>query len=101
MRESPMKSTHLFELRAWNAPSILPRISLVLSRRRLTPQRLQFSIGSDPRFCSFELAIECDARTAERLRAQLAKVVELVEVSMRPAAAALEPVIAASSTAAA
>ena len=81
-----MESTHLFELEAWNAPSILPRIALVLSRRRLTPERMHFTVADDPRFCTFEFSVRCDRRTAERLHAQLAKVMELIDVSMRSAA---------------
>ena len=86
-----MDSTHHFELQAWNAPSILPRISLVLSRRRLTPIRMNFSVAADPRFCHFEFALECDGGTADRLRAQLARLVELVDVRMQSNVAMLHP----------
>ncbi|MFT5394006.1 MAG: acetolactate synthase regulatory subunit [Gammaproteobacteria bacterium] len=79
-----MDTTHLFELQAQNAPSILPRICLVLSRRRITPLHLSFAVSDDAKSCTLEITIECDRNTANRLQAQLARVVELTDISMRP-----------------
>jgi acetolactate synthase regulatory subunit len=81
-----MESTHSFELKMWNAPSVLSRVSLILSRRRITPARMLFTVAADPQYCTFEFTVTCDVRAAERLNAQLARVVELIDIDMRSVA---------------
>jgi len=85
-----MECTHLFELKLWNAPSVLSRVSLILSRRRITPEQLQFKVSPDPQHCTMEFTVTCDRRTAERLNAQLARVVELIEITVQNIAPVLQ-----------
>lgn len=96
-----MECTQVFEVQAWNAPTILPRICLVLSRRRLIPERLNFAVASDPRFCTLKFSVCCDQRTAARLHAQLARVAELTDISMHTLTPLLRPASEVDTTAAA
>lgn len=77
-----MVAEYTFELELWNAPNVLPRVALILSRRRITPAHMLFELTRDLQRCDLQFTIVCDQRAAERLRAQLARVVELIELCM-------------------
>jgi len=95
-----MSPTHQIVLEAWNAPSVLPRIALVLSRRRLTPGKLEFRVGADPDRCRIEISVACNAEAAHRLCAQLARLAELTRLDHRALAPALHAAPAAEASAA-
>ncbi len=77
-----MQLTHSVLLRGLNTPSLLSRISLALSRRRLNVQQFRMQLSEDGRFASYEIILACDRPTAERLQKQLCRIVELLKVSL-------------------
>ena len=75
-----MDLLHSFQLRAWHSPPAIARILLVLSRRRLRAEAIQVAVAGDPGFDDIEIRVRTDDATAERLRHQFARVVEVVAV---------------------
>ena len=75
-----MELLHSFHMRAWHSPPAIARILLVLSRRRLRAEEVSLSVADDPGFDDIVIRVRtCDA-SAERLRNQFARVVEVVAV---------------------
>jgi acetolactate synthase small subunit len=77
-----MQSIHGIFLRGLNTPSLLSRISLTLSRRRLNVKQLRMQSSEDGRFASYQIILACEQPTAERLQRQLCRTVEISEVSL-------------------
>ena len=75
-----MELLHTFHLRAWHSPTVIPRILLVLSRRRLRAEALHVAVAEDPGFDDIEIRVRTGDAAAERLRHQFARVVEVVAV---------------------
>ena len=75
-----MELLHSFYLRAWHSPTATARILLVLSRRRLRTEVFSVTVAADPGFDDIEIQVRADEATAERLRHQFARVVEVVAV---------------------
>ena len=75
-----MELLHTFHIRAWHSPSAIARVFLVLSRRRLRAEEFHVAVADDPGFDDIEVRVRTGDSTAERLRHQFARVVEVVAV---------------------
>ena len=75
-----MELLHTFHIRAWHSPSAIARVCLVLSRRRLRAEEFHVAVADDPGFDDIEVRVRTGDSTAERLRHQFARVVEVVAV---------------------
>ena len=82
-----MQRTYIFTLAGNCCPTLLPRIALTLSRRRVVPTRLQLlTLSPEPGAsaeCHIELVLTCEPRGAERLYARLAQIVDLHDIDLR------------------
>ena len=68
---------HTIHLRAHRAHAVLPRIALAFSRRRLHVQALHYFDLDEAADAEIQVDLECDARMAEELTAQLRRIVEV------------------------
>ena len=75
-----MELLHSFRIRAWHSPAAVARILLVLSRRRLRAEEINVAVAGDPGFDDVEIRVRAGDAAAERLRHELARVVEVVAV---------------------
>ena len=75
-----MELLHIFHLRTWHSPTAIPRILLVLSRRRLRAEEVRVAVADDPGFDDIEIRVRTGEAPAERLRQQFARVVEVIAV---------------------
>ena len=78
---------HQFDIRCLNAPTVLPRVALMFTRRGLPIEQLELATSDDSQFQRMSITARCGADAATKLEAQLRRVVEIVDVS---AAAASE-----------
>ncbi len=78
-----MKSTQTLAVELLNAPAVLARILLVLSRRRLTPQTM--TLTSSGEWAALQLELECPTGTADHVVAQLQRIVEVRAATRLPA----------------
>lgn len=58
-----------------NAPAVLARILLVLSRRRLTPRAM--TLTSSGEWAALRLELDCPPAVAEHVAVQLRRIVEV------------------------
>ena len=70
--------------------SVLPRIALYFSRRRLRIDRLEMHADEDDRAMRFRIELRCDGATIERLVKQLRRIVELEDIVAREKTAVRE-----------
>ena len=66
-----------FHLQTRTSPSVLPRILLAFSRRRLTVQALQYYDLDETRPAELQLDVDCSARVADDVARQLRRIVEV------------------------
>jgi len=77
-----MTESHNFTIQSLNAPTVLPRVALLFSKRRLPIDRLEMYALDDGAHAMLGLEARCDASTAEKVAQQLRRIVEVSEVSV-------------------
>lgn len=73
--------TRDFHILSHHAPTVLPRVALLFSRRGVDIARLAMSELEDGSHASYSVSARCDERQAGLIEAQLRRIVEIVEVS--------------------
>jgi acetolactate synthase regulatory subunit len=89
-QEKKMSQHVTIHIHAHNEHSVLQRALLVFSRRRLRIAALQMFDLHPGRPAEIQVDVECDAATQRDLVAQLARIVEVVQVWSECAPPALE-----------
>ena len=76
---------HQFDIRCINAPTVLPRVALMFSRRGLPIEQLELTTSDDGQHQQLDITARCDAAAATKLEAQLRRVIEIVELTVAEA----------------
>ena len=72
--------THQFSIESVNAPTVLPRIALIFTRRGIGIEHLEMATEADR--ARFGLSASCTSDEAAKLGAQLRRIVEVVDVNV-------------------
>lgn len=75
-----MKHTYTISLHALNGFTVLPRLALVFSRRRLKIERLEMVDSDNRGVAHFNIVLKCDGSMAEKLIKQIQRIVEVIDV---------------------
>jgi acetolactate synthase small subunit len=78
--DSPATTHHTIHARSHHAHTVLPRILLTFSRRRLRIQALHYFHLDATADSEIQIDLECEPRMAAELTAQLRRIVEVKEV---------------------
>ncbi len=85
-----MTTSHRYSLQVLNAPSVLPRLLLILSRRRVTPLCLHMEAVGE--WAQIEFQIDgCSTHVAGLLLGQMQRVVEVRSARLTSGGADLTP----------
>ena len=77
-----MNHTYTISLNAINGLSVLPRIALVFSRRRLKIDHLRMHESPIHGLAHLDIVLDCDQNTTVRLIQQLRRIVEVADISV-------------------
>lgn len=77
-----MQESFNFTIRCLHAPTVLPRVALLFSKRRVKIERLEMYAQDNATQATFDLDAQCDAATAEKVAQQLRRIVEVSEVQI-------------------
>ncbi|MBT6278032.1 MAG: hypothetical protein HOI95_28350 [Chromatiales bacterium] len=78
-----MNDVHNFTISSLHAPTVLPRIALVFSRRGVVIKRLEMHALDEDAQALISLDARCDAPEADKILGQLRRIVEVSEVGVR------------------
>ena len=84
-----MSQSHNFTIHSFNAPTVLPRVALLFSKRRVAIERLEMYEIEDGEHTMMGLDARCDADTAGKVAAQIRRIVEVCDVQVSAAGAYL------------
>jgi acetolactate synthase small subunit len=84
-----MSQSHNFTIHSFNAPTVLPRVALLFSKRRLSIKRLEMHELEGGEHTMMGLDARCDAETATKVAAQIRRIVEVCDVQVATADAYL------------
>lgn len=76
------RPTYKIELRTLNDFTVLPRVSMQFSRRRIKIDHFEMLDVSDQNLACFTITISCNGEIAHSLVKQLHKLIELRDVSI-------------------
>jgi acetolactate synthase small subunit len=80
-----MKQHHAIHIHMHNEPSVLPRVLLSFSRRRLRIKAMQLVDLHAGKAAELRIELDCEAEHARDLTAQLRCIVEVVNIWSEPA----------------
>jgi acetolactate synthase small subunit len=75
-----MKQHHTFYIQMHNEPSVLPRVLLAFSRRRLRITAMQLVDLHPGKAADVQIDLDCEAEQAHDLTLQLRSIVEVVNI---------------------
>ncbi|MFT5448052.1 MAG: acetolactate synthase small subunit [Gammaproteobacteria bacterium] len=89
-----MKQHHTLHIQMHNEPSVLPRVLLAFSRRRLRIKAMQLVDLHAGKAADVQIDLDCEAEHARDVAAQLRAIVEVTNIWSEPVldTAALTPV---------
>ena len=89
-----MKQHHTIHIHMHNEPSVLPRVLLAFSRRRLRIKAMQLVDLHAGKAAEVQIDLDCETEHARDLTAQLRSIVEVTNIWSEPTfdIAALAPV---------
>ena len=73
-----MSEQHQFSISSFNAPTVLPRLTLVFTRRGIAIDALAMTTDADA--AQFDINAYCNAEIAQKVAVQLRRVVEVNDV---------------------
>ena len=79
-----MTKHHTIHIDMHNEPSVLPRVLLAFSRRRLRIKAMQLVDLQADKAAEVQIELDCEAEHARDLTAQLRAIVEVTNVWMEP-----------------
>jgi acetolactate synthase small subunit len=77
-----MRHTYTISVNAVNGLSVLPRIALVFSRRRLKIGRLRMHESEVHGLAHLDIVLDCDQKTTLGVIQQLRRIVEVADISV-------------------
>lgn len=80
-----MQESFNFTIQSLHAPTVLPRVALLFSKRRLTIERLEMYADEEGARATLDLDARCDAATAVKVAQQLRRIVEVSDVRFNAA----------------
>lgn len=78
-----MTHSYTISLHALDSQTVLPRLALLFSRRRLKIDRLEMTDSWNPGVVRFNITLRCRAEMADNLLKQLRRIVEITEIAIR------------------
>jgi acetolactate synthase small subunit len=81
-----MSESHNFTIQSLHAPTVLPRVALLFSKRRLPIDRLEMYALDAGDHAMLAVEARCDGATAEKVAQQMRRIVEVSDVQVNTAA---------------
>ena len=85
-----MNATQTFAISSLHAPTVLPRVALIFSRRGVTIERLEMHALDEGDHAVMSLDASCDAEEGRKIAAQLRRIVEVTDIRYGATSSALE-----------